>query len=69
MEVVPGGVRYRDKLNDRALKTDANGVLTVDFPTPGMYWLEAQLQDDKATTPGAKNRRLVYITTLEVLAP
>ena len=69
VEVVPGGIRYRDKLNDRALKTDANGVLTLDFPTPGMYWLEAQLQDNKATIPGAKQRRLMYVTTLEVLAP
>ena len=69
VEVVPGGVRYRDKLNDRALKTDANGVLTLDFPNAGMVWLEAQLQDDKPSIPGATQRRLVYITTLEVLAP
>ena len=69
VEVVPGGVRYRDKLNDRTLKTDANGLLTVDFPTPGMYWLEAQLQDRNTSLPGATQRRLTYITTLEVLAP
>lgn len=69
VELVPGGVRYRDKLNDRALTTDANGVLTVDFPTPGMYWLEAQLQDKNPSVPGATQRRLTYITTLEVLAP
>ncbi len=69
VELVPGGVRYRDKLNDQALKTDANGVLTVTFPTPGMYWLEAQLQDKNASVPGATQRRLAYITTLEVLAP
>jgi uncharacterized GH25 family protein len=69
VEVVPGGVRYRDKLNDRTLKTDANGVLTIEFPAPGMYWLEAQLQDGNASVPGATQRRLTYITTLEVLAP
>lgn len=69
VEVVPGGVRYRDKPNDRTLKTDANGVLTLDFPAPGMYWLEAQLQDSKTSVPGATQRRLVYIATLEVLAP
>ena len=69
VEVVPGGVRYSDKLNDRTLKTDANGLLTVDFPTPGMYWLEAQLQDRNTSLPGATQRRLTYITTLEVLAP
>ncbi|PZU48167.1 MAG: DUF4198 domain-containing protein [Sphingomonas sp.] len=69
VEVVPGGVRYRDKLNDRTLKTDANGVLTLDFPAAGMVWLEAQLQDNNASVPGATQRRLGYITTLEVLAP
>ncbi|MCG2842462.1 DUF4198 domain-containing protein [Sandaracinobacter sp. RS1-74] len=69
VELVPGGIRYRDKLNDKALKTDANGVLTLDFATPGMYWMEAQLQDDKPSVPGASQRRLVYISTMEVLAP
>ena len=69
VEVVPGGVRYRDKLNDRTLKTDANGVLTLDWPAPGMYWLEAQMQDNKPSLPGATQRRMGYITTLEVLAP
>lgn len=69
VELVPGGVRYRDKLNDRSLKTDANGVLAIDFPAAGLYWLEAQLQDKAVSVPGATRRRLVYITTLEVLAP
>ncbi len=69
IELVPGGIRYRDKLNDKALKTDANGVLTLTFPEAGMYWLEAQLQDDKPSVKGATRRRLTYITTMEVLAP
>jgi hypothetical protein len=32
-----------------------------------MYWLEATTQDNKVTVPGAKQRRLGYVVTLEVL--
>jgi uncharacterized GH25 family protein len=37
--VIPGGIRYRDKLNQIDLKTGADGKVTITWPTPGMYWL------------------------------
>jgi uncharacterized GH25 family protein len=69
VEVVPGGIRYRDQLNDRTLRTDANGELSIDWPTPGFYWLSAEATDNHTTTPRATQRRLNYVTTLEVMTP
>lgn len=37
--VIPGGIRYRDQLNEMDLKTGADGKVTVTWPEPGMYWL------------------------------
>ena len=67
--VIPGGKRYRNDEGARELVTGADGVLNVDWPTAGMYWLNATLTDAKATTPRATERRMSYVTTLEVLTP
>ncbi|WP_034302790.1 DUF4198 domain-containing protein [Herbaspirillum sp. RV1423] len=67
VEVVPGGVRYRDKLNDRDITTDADGKFSVTWPQPGMYWMEASVKDDKASVKPAKERRANYVATVEVL--
>lgn len=67
--VIPGGIRYRDKLNEVTLKTDAEGKIKVTWPEPGFYWLNATRTDKATTVPGATERRLGYVTTLEVLAP
>jgi uncharacterized GH25 family protein len=37
--VIPGGNRYRDSLGQIDLKTGADGKVTVNWPNPGMYWL------------------------------
>lgn len=37
--VIPGGIRYRDQLNQIDLKTGADGKVSVKWPEPGMYWL------------------------------
>ena len=39
----------------------------MTWPEAGMYWLETGTQDDKTTVPQAKQRRLSYVATLEVL--
>ncbi len=71
--VIPGGIRYRDQLQEIKLTTDAEGKFTVKFPAAGMYWLNA--------TSGAPGRgpggpggprppagdRASYTATLEVL--
>ena len=68
VEIVPGGNRYRQKLGDMSVRTDAEGRFTVRWPSSGMYWLAAEVTDDKATVPNAR-RRASYTTTLEVLPP
>ena len=67
--VIPGGKRYRDSENAMDLTTDAQGLVTVTWPAAGMYWLNATATDNTTTTPRATERRLGYVTTLEVMAP
>ncbi|BAT61430.1 nickel uptake substrate-specific transmembrane region [Variibacter gotjawalensis] len=64
--VIQGGIRYRDKLNEVNLKTDDEGIVTVKWTAPGMYWVNATVRDQKATVPNAE-RRASYTTTVEVL--
>lgn len=67
--IVPGGKRYRDAEGAKEVTTDAQGVLSYAWPAAGMYWLNATLTDDRATAPRAKQRRMSYTTTLEVMTP
>jgi len=66
VEVVPGGIRYRDKLNDSKVTTDASGTFSVTWPGPGFYWMSASVRDDKSQIKNAQ-RRSSYSTTVEVL--
>jgi uncharacterized GH25 family protein len=68
VEVVPGGIRYRDQLNSFKVTTDATGAFAIRWPTPGMYWFSASVQDDKASIKNA-TRRVSYSATVEVLPP
>jgi uncharacterized GH25 family protein len=65
--IIAGGTRYRDSPAAMELKTDAGGFVTVSWPATGLYWLEAQVQDENATLPGVKKRTTAYDATLEVL--
>lgn len=67
--VVPGGSRYRNKQNEMEVTTDAAGKASITFADPGMYWMEAAVQDDKASVKQAKQRRASYVATFEVLPP
>lgn len=67
VELVADGIRYRDGVNEIKLKTDAQGVLKVKFPRPGLFWLSTGTKDDKTSVPQAKERNLSYVATLEVL--
>lgn len=67
VEVVRGNTRYRNAQDEIKLKTGADGEFSVTWPEAGMYWLETGTQDDKTTVPQAKQRRLSYVATLEVL--
>lgn len=39
--MIPGGIRYRDQLQDAKATTDAEGKVTFTPRNPGMYWLNA----------------------------
>jgi uncharacterized GH25 family protein len=65
--IIAGGTRYRDAQGEIEVKTDAKGQFSVTWPQPGMYWLETTLEDAKTSIKQAKQRRLSYIATLEVL--
>jgi uncharacterized GH25 family protein len=67
VEIVAGGTRYRDQQQEMKLTTDDAGQLSVTWPEPGMYWLETSLQDEKTSVKQAKQRRVSYVATFEVL--
>ena len=67
--VIPGGKRYRNDEGAMDLTTGADGVLSVTWPAAGMYWLNATATDAKTSVPRATERRMSYVTTLEVLTP
>ena len=65
--VIAGGIRYRQKLDEQILTTDADGKFSVNWQGAGMVWLEASTNDDKTSLSAAKERRASYVATLEVL--
>lgn len=65
--VTASNTQYRDKLEEIKLKTDDKGQFSVTWPAAGMYWLDASTKDNKTTVPQAKERRLSYAATLEVM--
>jgi len=69
MTIVPGGSRYRDKIGEIEVRTGQDGKFQVQWPQPGLYWLEARAEDGKTSVPKASKRRLSYAATLEVLQP
>lgn len=62
-----GGTRYRNQPDAIKARTDAGGKFTLTFPEAGAWWLEAATKDDKTSVKAAKERRLSYAATLEVL--
>ncbi|MEJ7933826.1 DUF4198 domain-containing protein [Sphingobium sp. AN558] len=43
LTVIPGGIRYRDSLGQMDLVADKDGKVSITWPTPGMYWLNASI--------------------------
>lgn len=66
VEVIPGGMRYRNQQNTIELTSDKNGKIVVDWPAAGVYWLGASYEDEKGKIKGA-SRRAGYMATFEVL--
>ena len=69
ISVVPGGKRYRDQDDGRDFTTAADGSVRISWPAAGMYWINATLSDNKPSEPKAQQRRMSYMTTVEVLLP
>ena len=67
VEVIAGGTRYRDSPQTLNLKTDKDGVVSITWPASGLYWVDASVEDEKASVPNVKKRRASYNATLEVL--
>ena len=67
IEIVRGGTRYRNAQGEIKATTDAKGEFSVTWPESGMYWLETATTDSKTSVPQAKQRRLSYVGTFEVL--
>lgn len=67
VEVVPGGSRYRDKVGDFAVTSDAEGAVKIKWPEPGMYYVEASVEDENSAFKEAKQRRASYGATFEVM--
>ena len=76
--IIRGGNRYRYKMGEIALKTDAAGEFSVDWPEAGRYWLGAShggrpqggpgaVPATPASAPAGGNRRESYSATFEVL--
>jgi len=65
--IIPEGIRYRAGQNEIEITSAADGAFSVTWPGAGRYWLEVTTTDDKTSVPQAKQRRLSYIATLEVL--
>jgi uncharacterized GH25 family protein len=68
VEIVAGGTRYRDAPNETRLKTDDDGVVTMTWTAAGLYWVDASVEDERATVPNVKRRHATYNATFEVLA-
>ena len=67
IEIIPDGIRYRDKQNEITATSDKDGQFSVTWPSAGRYWLHTEMEDDKTSIPQATQRRASYVATLEVL--
>ena len=68
--VLRGGNRYRYKMGEIALKTNAQGLISVKWPDAGRYWLGASQGPRGANAGGTAQqpaRRTNCSTTVEVL--
>ncbi|TCV95666.1 putative GH25 family protein [Luteibacter rhizovicinus] len=64
---IPGATRYRNSPDEIDTTTDKDGNFSITFPGPGMYWVNASAEDTHTSVKEAKQRRLAYTATFEVL--
>ena len=66
VSVLRGGNRYRYKMGEQNLRTDAQGLITVAWDQPGRYWLGVSHAIAGATPEAPPEQRLSYAATFEV---
>ena len=64
--LAPGNQRYRNDTGEFIVTTDAQGVATINWPSAGLWWINASLRDLPSPTPGA-TESAGYSAVLEVL--
>lgn len=69
VNVIPGGIRHRDQLNDIKQTSGADGKVAITWPSAGFWWLEAKVVQEEGVQPPLTQRRATYTATLEVMAP
>ncbi|MGE0796729.1 MAG: DUF4198 domain-containing protein [Lautropia sp.] len=66
VKVVPGGNRYRDTTGEMKMTADADGRVSITWPHPGLYWVNAGIRG--TAEPPATRRLVTYAATVEVLS-
>ncbi|MDT0574731.1 DUF4198 domain-containing protein [Croceicoccus sp. F390] len=64
VEFVQGGTRYRDNAGVEELTTDADGMLTLTAPQPGLFYMETA---HEGVSQSGSPRRMSYTAVLEFL--
>lgn len=67
VHIIQGGIRYRQTLNEQTVVSNAEGLFSVTWAQPGLYWLEAEVKTEQGVTPPASSRIASLALTLEVL--
>lgn len=67
VSAIAGATRYRNAQDEQATRAGKDGKFQLTWPHAGMYWINASTQDGKSGVKQARQRRLSYTATLEVL--
>ncbi len=65
--VIRGDDRYRDEEGALTLHADAAGLVEIEWPQPGRYWLEATASTTSELHGVPSEKSFTYIATYEVL--
>lgn len=67
VSVVRGDDRYRDEAGEVVLKADSEGLVKIEWPVAGRYWLEASHAVPGTLHDVPSEKVFTYIATYEVL--
>jgi len=66
--IVQGNDRFRDAVDELVVTSDDEGLIQIDFPAPGRFWLNTSTEQKPGVFQGHPLRRgTAYSLTLEVL--